>query len=168
MVFVVVHQNYEPRVIDEDVLRGNAAIVKCLIPSFVSDYVQVVEWVTDDESLSAFSLNDSAGNYGNQDRSRVPNCPYPLYTKSRLILCTHTQTYEQTNLGLFLLTFSAVNQFYESQVYDIYVIRGNAAVFKCHIPSFVSDHVHVVSWHDSEDGEFLMNENYGISLIILI
>ncbi|XP_069356512.1 cell adhesion molecule Dscam1 isoform X38 [Maniola hyperantus] len=54
---------------------------------------------------------------------------------------------------------AAVNQFYESQVYDIYVIRGNAAVFKCHIPSFVSDHVQVVSWHDSEGGEYLTNEN---------
>ncbi|KPI92826.1 Down syndrome cell adhesion molecule-like protein CG42256 [Papilio xuthus] len=109
----VVHQNYEPRVTDEDVLRGNSAIVKCTIPSFVADYVQVVEWVTDDESLPVFSLRDSEGNY-------------------------------------------AVNQFYESQVYDIYVIRGNAAVFKCHIPSFVSDHVHIISWHDSEGGEFLI------------
>ncbi|XP_052739466.1 cell adhesion molecule Dscam2 isoform X6 [Bicyclus anynana] len=62
-VRAVVHQNYEPRVIDEDVLRGNSAIVKCLIPSFVADYVQVVEWVTDEESLSAFSLNGSEGNY---------------------------------------------------------------------------------------------------------
>lgn len=35
-------------------------------------------------------------------------------------------------------------------------------MFKCHIPSFVSDHVQVVSWHDSEDGEYLTNENYGI------
>ncbi|KPJ11137.1 Down syndrome cell adhesion molecule-like protein CG42256 [Papilio machaon] len=116
----VVHQNYEPRVIDEDVLRGNSAIVKCTIPSFVADYVQVVEWVTDDESLPVFSLSDSESNY-------------------------------------------AVNQFYESQVYDIYVIRGNAAVFKCHIPSFVSDHVHIISWHDSEGGEFLNNENYAVS-----
>ncbi|OWR53910.1 Dscam [Danaus plexippus plexippus] len=116
----VVHQNYEPRVIDEDVLRGNSAIVKCLIPSFVADYVQVVEWLTDEESLSVFSPNDPEGNY-------------------------------------------AVNQFYESQVYDIYVIRGNAAVFKCHIPSFVSDHVQVLSWHDSEGGEYSLTENYVVS-----
>lgn len=61
-----------------------------------------------------------------------------------------------------LCKISAVNQFYESQVYDIYVIRGNAAVFKCHIPSFVSEYVQVMSWHDSEGGEFLSNEDYGI------
>lgn len=47
----------------------------------------------------------------------------------------------------------------------MYVIRGNAAVFKCHIPSFVSDHVQVVSWHDTNDGEYTLNENYGISCI---
>ncbi|XP_052739489.1 cell adhesion molecule Dscam2 isoform X29 [Bicyclus anynana] len=62
---------------------------------------------------------------------------------------------------------AAVNQFYESQVYDIYVIRGNAAVFKCHIPSFVSDHVLVVSWHDSENGEYLKNENYDGKYLVL-
>lgn len=72
------HQNYEPRVTDEDVLRGNSAIVKCVIPSFVADYVQVVEWVTDEESLSAFSLNGSEGNYGKRDRPRDLNCSYPL------------------------------------------------------------------------------------------
>lgn len=44
----------------------------------------------------------------------------------------------------------------------MYVIRGNAAVFKCHIPSFVSDHVQVVSWHDTNSGEYTLNDNYGI------
>lgn len=43
----------------------------------------------------------------------------------------------------------------------MYVIRGNAAVFKCHIPSFVSDHVLVVSWHDTEGGEYALNDIYG-------
>ncbi|XP_022815083.1 Down syndrome cell adhesion molecule-like protein Dscam2 isoform X2 [Spodoptera litura] len=62
-VRAVVHQSYEPRVIDEDVLRGNSAIVKCTIPSFVADYVHVVDWVADEESLSAFSFNRSEGNY---------------------------------------------------------------------------------------------------------
>lgn len=31
-----------------------------------------------------------------------------------------------------------------------YVIRGNAAVLKCSIPSFVADFVIVVSWTDTE------------------
>lgn len=48
--------------IDEYVLRGNTAIVKCLIPSFVSDYVHVIEWLMDDgESFvpSVTSENES-------------------------------------------------------------------------------------------------------------
>lgn len=81
IISAVVHQNYEPRVIDEDVLRGNSAIVKCLIPSFVADYVQVVEWLTDEESLSVFSPNDPEGNYGNRDHPRVPDCPHPFSTR---------------------------------------------------------------------------------------
>ncbi|XP_073949185.1 Down syndrome cell adhesion molecule 1 isoform X9 [Choristoneura fumiferana] len=62
---------------------------------------------------------------------------------------------------------AAVNQLYESQVYDMYVIRGNAAVFKCHIPSFVSDHVQIVSWHDTEGGEYVQNEAYEGKYLVL-
>jgi len=45
---------------------------------------------------------------------------------------------------------SVVQQFYESEVNNEYVIRGNAAVLKCSIPSFVADFVQVVSWQDEE------------------
>lgn len=34
-----------------------------------------------------------------------------------------------------------------------YVLRGNAAILKCHIPSFVSEYVTVVSWIISEGEE---------------
>lgn len=33
---------------DEHVLRGNAGIVKCHIPSFVIDFVFVSSWILDD------------------------------------------------------------------------------------------------------------------------
>lgn len=59
----MVHQFYQTRVIDEFVLRGNAATLKCLVPSFVSDFVQVVEWVADDGSSFAPSRADDG--YGN-------------------------------------------------------------------------------------------------------
>nr|XP_042900815.1 Down syndrome cell adhesion molecule-like protein Dscam2 [Parasteatoda tepidariorum] len=39
-----------------------------------------------------------------------------------------------------------VKQYYEVQVYDEYVIRGNTAVLTCHVPSFVKDYVTVTSW----------------------
>lgn len=35
---------------DEHVLRGNAAIVKCHIPSFVIDFVYVSAWILDDNN----------------------------------------------------------------------------------------------------------------------
>lgn len=41
-----------------------------------------------------------------------------------------------------------VQQFYQSEVNNEYVIRGNSAVLKCSIPSFVADFVHVISWQD--------------------
>lgn len=45
-----------------------------------------------------------------------------------------------------------------------YVIRGNAAVLKCSIPSFVADFVRVESWID-EEGTVLLpptDNNYGV------
>lgn len=38
-------------------MRGNAAIMKCLIPSFVADFVSVEAWI--DEEGNEFSLNKS-------------------------------------------------------------------------------------------------------------
>lgn len=62
-----------------------------------------------------------------------------------------------------LYNFSVVNQYYEAQVYDVFVIKGNTAVFKCQIPSFVSDHVEIVSWQDTNNNMFLPPTNdYGI------
>lgn len=44
---VVVHQPYDSDVNKEYVIRGNSAILKCSIPSFVADFVSVTAWVTD-------------------------------------------------------------------------------------------------------------------------
>jgi len=33
---------------NEYIMRGNAAIMKCSIPSFVADFVQVTAWIDDD------------------------------------------------------------------------------------------------------------------------
>jgi hypothetical protein len=59
----VVQQFYQSRVSDEFVLLGNTAVVKCLIPSFVADFVQVVEWITDGGSFAASSASNT--DYGN-------------------------------------------------------------------------------------------------------
>lgn len=36
-----------------------------------------------------------------------------------------------------------------------YVLKGNSAILKCHIPSFVSEYVNVISWIIIEDDDEL-------------
>ena len=44
------NQFYDPEILGKEyVMRGNAAILKCTIPSFVADFVQVVAWIDDEE-----------------------------------------------------------------------------------------------------------------------
>jgi len=55
-----------------------------------------------------------------------------------------------------------VAQYFEVQVYDQFAIRGNAAIFKCQVPSFVADHVDVVGWIDSNGGSYVADaQSYG-------
>nr|XP_034174383.1 Down syndrome cell adhesion molecule-like protein Dscam2 isoform X4 [Osmia lignaria] len=56
-VRAVVQQFYETRVIDEFVLRGNTATLKCLVPSFVADFVDVIEWLAVEDG-STYTAND--------------------------------------------------------------------------------------------------------------
>lgn len=57
--------------------------------------------------------------------------------------------------------FSVVNQFYEAEILTEYVIRGNAAVLKCSIPSFVADFVKVEAWIDEEGKVINYSEDLG-------
>ena len=47
---------------DEHILKGNSAILKCHIPSFVSDFVVIDEWI-DEESGDKFRY-DAGGQLG--------------------------------------------------------------------------------------------------------
>lgn len=59
---------------------------------------------------------------------------------------------------------AVVAQYFEVQVYDQFAIRGNAAIFKCQVPSFVADHVDVVGWIDSNGGSYVADgQSYGIN-----
>nr|XP_023016837.1 Down syndrome cell adhesion molecule-like protein Dscam2 isoform X6 [Leptinotarsa decemlineata] len=55
-VRAVVQQFYQSRVIDEFVLKGNTGILKCLVPSFVTDFVQIESWLADDGTT--YKYND--------------------------------------------------------------------------------------------------------------
>ncbi|KAJ8721463.1 hypothetical protein PYW07_002238 [Mythimna separata] len=45
---------------------------------------------------------------------------------------------------------AVVSQAYAVNLMEEYVLRGNSAILKCHIPSFVSEYVNVISWIISE------------------
>ncbi|XP_043494354.1 Down syndrome cell adhesion molecule-like protein Dscam2 isoform X43 [Polistes fuscatus] len=64
-VRAVVQQFYETRVIDEFVLRGNTATLKCLVPSFVADFVDVIEWlaVEDGSTYTSSNQDEKDGKY---------------------------------------------------------------------------------------------------------
>lgn len=44
---------------------------------------------------------------------------------------------------------------------DEHVLRGNAAIIKCHIPSFVAEFVEVDSWIEDETTEIYPSTDYG-------
>lgn len=49
---------------------------------------------------------------------------------------------------------SVVAQYYDTDVNKEYAIRGNAAILKCQVPSFVADFVSVISWHTDQNEDF--------------
>lgn len=63
--FSVVSQSYTVMLVDENVLRGNAAIVKCLIPSFVTEYVSVASWIiSEGDDETEIKANDTVNKEG--------------------------------------------------------------------------------------------------------
>lgn len=74
LLLSVVHQFYKTRVIDEYVLNGNSAILKCLIPSFIADFISVTSWVSDDGT--EIEMDDDTGilPMGSFERLQLP-CP---------------------------------------------------------------------------------------------
>lgn len=57
-------------------------------------------------------------------------------------------------LGIILLIanllLKVVEQRYQTEVNNEYVILGNSAILKCSIPSFLSDFVSVIAWQDDK------------------
>jgi hypothetical protein len=59
LTFSVANQFYQSSSEEEYVIVGNDAIVKCKIPSFVADFVQVTSW--QDNDLKDFYPNQNYG-----------------------------------------------------------------------------------------------------------
>ncbi|XP_060529795.1 cell adhesion molecule Dscam2 isoform X48 [Cylas formicarius] len=62
---------------------------------------------------------------------------------------------------------AVVNQFYKAEILTEYVIRGNTAVLKCSIPSFVADFVFVESWIDDSGKILTVSDNYDSKYLVL-
>lgn len=58
----VVKQNYDVQVFRTHVLLGNTAVLACVIPEFVRDYVAVSSWFKDDNILFP-GRSDSGGRF---------------------------------------------------------------------------------------------------------
>ena len=56
----MVSQDYATRVNDFDVIQGNSAIMKCEIPSFVTDFVSVINW-SDNNNAEFYSSQNTMG-----------------------------------------------------------------------------------------------------------
>ena len=59
----MVSQGYVTHVSQEYVIQGNDVIVKCGIPSFVSDFLTVVSW-EDDAGTTLYAESNKNGNSG--------------------------------------------------------------------------------------------------------
>ncbi|XP_071635315.1 Down syndrome cell adhesion molecule 1 isoform X18 [Temnothorax longispinosus] len=62
-VRAVVSQFYVTEAENEYVIRANSAIMKCKIPSFVSEFVQVDQWVADDGTIYTPGQEEYDGKY---------------------------------------------------------------------------------------------------------
>ncbi|XP_063871341.1 cell adhesion molecule Dscam1-like [Scylla paramamosain] len=62
---------------------------------------------------------------------------------------------------------AVVPQSYECEVNNEYVIRGNSAILKCNIPSYVADFVSVQAWVDGEGGVYYPSTSYDGKYLVL-
>lgn len=192
----VVVQDDWIRVIDELVLRGNSALLKCLLPSYAADFVTVDAWLDD---RGGIVLAD--GDIGKSCQiiaaflqmfpvlafvprphpltGRRPSNTPPVLLDRKFLHLKITQPIIIKRMIIFfmyLVSFviravQVVWQEYETRVNDEFVLRGNAALLKCLLPSYVSDVIHVEAWignqgqvyqsdGDDQSGKITNNPNY--------
>ncbi|KZS21906.1 putative Down Syndrome cell adhesion molecule protein 1 [Daphnia magna] len=152
----VVHQTYQTDVNLEHVIRGNSAVLKCSVPSFIADFVTVDTWLIDDnhvvhgdsfvvQSSYVIEVNNEHVILGN---SAMLKCTIPSFVTDFVHVASWTILDERGELANLDTQSSVVLQSYESEVGNEYVIRGNSALLKCGIPSYVADLVQVAAWLD--------------------
>lgn len=101
-------QAYTVNLVDENVLRGNAVVMKCLIPSFVTEYVAVSSWIiSEGTDKTEIRIDNAVSNYGIlytiQNRTEILLLPIP-YLGFRFSCRIHCSLV----LSSFTLYFSGV------------------------------------------------------------
>ena len=140
----VASQSYKTGVEEEYVILGNDALMRCKVPSFVSDFVSVAAWL------------DNLGNTYFPNKHGKKHCYFPRV----IVLRNFLQELPKLVKIIFnSLLYTAVSQSYITETNNAHVILGNSALLKCEIPSFVADFVTVDGWADNEGSEFFKTTN---------
>lgn len=142
-------QEYKAYVNQEHVISGNDVLFKCDIPSFVADFVSVQSWADNEGVIHA---THSQGNRH--------ICAIVLGVRDLLDLrLLYPDQSDFVSWSVVVVFFAAVITIdYEVDVFKETVIRGNDALLKCQIPSFISDLVTVDSWVDSRGNDIRSND----------
>ncbi|KAF0295698.1 Down syndrome cell adhesion molecule-like protein Dscam2 [Amphibalanus amphitrite] len=146
-----VAQPYEASVEREYAIRGNAATMRCQIPSFVADFVTVQSWPFETDSDKEYVI---VGNSG------VLRCEVPSFVADFVSVQSWVDSDGAT---YFPSEDYAVSQPFETDSNKAYVIVGNSGVLRCEVPSFVADFVSVQSWVDSDGATYFPSEDYVVS-----
>ena len=91
-VFLVVSQEYSTKAEDEYVMKGNDVLIRCKIPTFVADFVQVIGWIDNDHKPILPDGNNS--NFFSQVYALLPACCFKrLYDGPIHLLPVCVQTF---------------------------------------------------------------------------
>ena len=72
----------------------------------------------------------------------------------------HNDFYSDSSRLYYIIICTVVHQDYQADVYHEYVIKGNAAIFKCNVPSFVADFVSVQAWQSDAGDVFSRSSQF--------
>ncbi|XP_050547934.1 uncharacterized protein LOC126909541 [Daktulosphaira vitifoliae] len=162
----VVSQEYASEVVTEYVIRGNAVILKCTIPSFVADFVAVHSWISSEGQ--EFNYIDSGYVVNQNYETELMPSEYVIRGNSLVLKCNipsfvadfvTVDSWVSSDGQLFTKeTDQIVEQLYQLRVNDEFVLNGNTAVLKCIVPSFIGDFLEIKEWISDSGDSFLMNE----------
>ncbi|XP_055925124.1 cell adhesion molecule Dscam2-like isoform X2 [Argiope bruennichi] len=99
---------------------------------------------------------------------------FPPFSKSDYRQEVHDTVYQcvaSNNVGIILSrevhVRGVMKQHFTPQVFDDFVVKGNTAVLKCHLPSFVREYVVIDSWIRNDGHILKITENKARSYTVL-